>query len=191
MRFTETRLPGAFIIDLERREDQRGFFARVFCRREFEEHGLKGAFVQCHTSFNHVRGTLRGMHYQEPPAAETKIVRCTHGAIYDVIVDLRPESPTYLQHIAVELNAENRRQLYVPELFAHGFVTLADNTEVAYQVGEFYAPAYERGRRYDDPVLSISWPVPIEVIAEKDLRWPLLNSPPDDQGHATGSYPRS
>lgn len=177
MRFTETRLKGAFVIDLEKREDQRGFFARVFCAEEFRAHGLKDSFVQCHTSFNLRKATLRGMHYQKPPAAETKIVRVTSGAIWDVIIDLRPTSPTYLQHFGVELNSENRRQLYVPELFAHGFITLADNTEIAYQVGAFYAPAHEAGLRYDDPSLAITWPLPPAVIAKKDLAWSLVSSP--------------
>jgi len=174
MRFAETRLKGAFVIDLERREDERGFFARTFCAREFAEHRLNTTFVQCHTSFNRSTGTLRGMHYQRPPAAETKLIRCTSGAFCDIIVDLREDSPTYLQHIAVELTAENRTQLYVPEMFAHGFITLAPDTEIAYQVGAFYAPEYEAGLRYDDPRLAITWPVPARVISEKDRNWPLL-----------------
>jgi dTDP-4-dehydrorhamnose 3,5-epimerase len=176
MRFTETRLKGAFIIDLERREDERGFFARTFCAREFAEHGLNTAFVQCHTSFNRAAGTLRGMHYQAPPAAETKLVRCTSGTIYDVIVDLRPDSPTYLEHVAVELDAESRRQLYIPELFAHGFITMTANTEIAYQVGAFYAPEHERGLRYDDPALGIAWGMAVAVISQKDRNWPLLGA---------------
>jgi dTDP-4-dehydrorhamnose 3,5-epimerase len=174
MRFTETALEGAFIIDIERREDERGFFARTFCTREFEAHGLKPTFVQCHTSLNHRAGTLRGMHYQVAPAAETKLVRCTSGAICDIIVDLRPASPTYLEHVAVELTADGGRQLYVPEMFAHGFVTLAEHTEIAYQVGGFYAPEHERGLRYDDPALGISWPVTVRVISRKDANWPLM-----------------
>jgi dTDP-4-dehydrorhamnose 3,5-epimerase len=174
MRFTETRLKGAFIIDVERREDERGFFARTFCAREFAEHGLNTTFVQCHTSYNRLPGTLRGMHYQAPPAAESKLVRCTQGAIFDVIVDLRADSPTYLEHVAVELNAENRRQLYIPELFAHGFITLTADAEVAYQVGAFYSPEHERGLRYDDPALGIEWRTPVQVISRKDLDWPLL-----------------
>lgn len=172
MRFTRTKLDGACIIDLERREDSRGYFARTFCRREFEAHGLKPDVVQTNCSWNVRKGTLRGMHYQLPPAAETKLIRCTRGAVYDVIVDLRPESPTFLQHIAVELTAENGRQLYVPERFAHGYLTLADDTEVAYQVGEFYAPGAERGIRHDDPALGIEWPAAIEVISDKDAAWP-------------------
>ena len=174
MIFTETRLSGAFILDLEPREDSRGFFARTFCRNEFEAHGLKADVAQCNVSYNHHARTLRGMHYQLPPVAETKLVRCTRGAIYDVIVDLRPESRTYLQHLGVELSAENRRQLYVPEMFAHGYLTLEPGSEVSYQVGEFYTPGAERGIRWDDPALGISWPQPVEVISEKDASWPAF-----------------
>ena len=140
MIFTETKLAGAFVIDLERREDDRGFFARTFCQHEFEEHGLKPVIAQANVAFNKRRGTLRGMHFQYPPAAETKLVRCTRGAILDIIVDLRPESPTYLEHVAVELTADNGRALYVPERFAHGYQVLEDATETSYQVGEFYTP---------------------------------------------------
>jgi dTDP-4-dehydrorhamnose 3,5-epimerase len=178
MRFTESCLKGAFIIDVERREDERGFFARTFCAREFAGHGLNTKFVQCHTSYNRARGTLRGMHYQGRPAAESKLVRCTSGAIYDVIVDVRQESPTYLKHIAVELSADSRRQLYVPEMFAHGFITLTDDVEVAYQVGAFYSPEHERGLRYDDPVLNIDWCAPVRVVSPRDLGWPLLDVQP-------------
>jgi dTDP-4-dehydrorhamnose 3,5-epimerase len=174
MRFTETKLKGAFILDLEQREDPRGFFARTFCQKEFEQHGLKPSVAQCNCSYNHKKGTMRGMHYQLPPAAETKLVRCTHGAIYDVIIDLRADSPTYMQWVGVELTAQNRRQLYVPELFAHGYLTLSETSEVAYQVGEFYTPGYERGIRYDDPAFGIKWPVPIEVISDKDATWPAF-----------------
>ncbi|MFN5873611.1 MAG: dTDP-4-dehydrorhamnose 3,5-epimerase family protein, partial [Aphanizomenon sp.] len=137
MIFTSTKLAGAFIIDLEEKPDSRGFFARTFCADEFLAHGLKPTVAQCNLSFNHKKGTLRGMHYQTLPAAETKLIRCTQGAIYDVIVDMRPESPTYLSHIGVELSAENRRALYVPEMFAHGYQALTDGAEVVYQVGEF------------------------------------------------------
>ena len=172
MRFTPTRLSGAFILDPERREDERGHFARTFCRREFEAHGLRPDIAQANTAWNARTGTLRGMHYQVPPAAETKLVRCTRGALWDVIVDLRPDSPTFLEHVGVELSAANGRQLFVPELFAHGYVTLADDTEAAYQVGAFYAPDAERGIRYDDPALGIVWPVPVEVISDKDAAWP-------------------
>jgi dTDP-4-dehydrorhamnose 3,5-epimerase len=177
MIFSETKLKGAFIIDLEIREDHRGFFARTFCAKEFEDHGLKPVVAQCNLSFNYKAGTLRGMHYQTPPAAETKLIRCTRGAIYDVIIDLRPESPTYMQHVGVELTEENRRALYVPEMFAHGYQTLTDGAEVVYQVGEFYTPGYERGIRYDDPAFGIQWPVPVSVISEKDASWSLYVVP--------------
>ena len=145
MIFLETKLKGALILDLDRREDNRGFFARVFCQREFAEHGLKPLIAQANIAFNKKKGTLRGMHFQFPPAAETKLVRCTRGAILDIIVDLRPESPTYLQHIAVELSEDNSRALYVPERFAHGYQVLRDKTETSYQVGEFYTPGSEGG----------------------------------------------
>ncbi|MBD2091134.1 dTDP-4-dehydrorhamnose 3,5-epimerase [Microcoleus sp. FACHB-1515] len=171
MIFTETKLKGAFVIDLELRTDDRGGFARTFCAQEFAAHGLKPSVAQCNLSFNHKAGTLRGMHYQLPPAAETKLVRCTKGAIYDVIIDLRSDSPTYMQHIGVELTADDRRALYVPELFAHGYQTLTDDAEVIYQVGEFYTPGYERGLRYDDPAFGIQWPLPVTVISEKDRAW--------------------
>lgn len=174
MRFTETKLAGAFILDLELREDSRGFFARTFCQKEFEAHGLKPSVAQCNCSYNHRKGTMRGMHYQLPPAAETKLVRCTRGGIYDVIIDLRPGSSTYRQWVGVELTEQNRRQLYVPEMFAHGYLTLTDGAEVAYQVGEFYTPGYERGIRYDDPVFKIEWPVAIGVISDKDAAWPAF-----------------
>jgi dTDP-4-dehydrorhamnose 3,5-epimerase len=174
MRFTPTRLSGAFILDPERREDARGHFARTFCRREFEAHGLKPDIAQANVAWNARKGTLRGMHYQVAPAAETKLVRCTRGALWDVIVDLRPESPTFLEHVGVELSAENGRQFFVPELFAHGYITLADDTEAAYQVGEFYAPDAERGIRFDDPALGIAWPIPVTVISEKDAAWPAF-----------------
>ncbi len=173
MIFTETKLKGAFIIDLDLREDHRGAFARTFCAKEFEEHGLKPSVAQCNLSFNYKAGTLRGMHYQVPPAAETKLVRCTKGAIYDVIIDMRPDSPTFMQHIGVELTADNHRSLYIPEMFAHGYQALTDGAEVVYQVGEFYTPGYERGLRYDDPAFGIEWPMPITVISEKDAAWAL------------------
>ncbi len=176
MIFTETVLKGAYIIDLEQKPDHRGFFARTFCSKEFEEHGLKPTVAQCNLSFNHLKGTLRGMHYQVLPAAETKLVRCTQGAIYDVIIDMRPESPTYLAHVGVELTAENRRALYIPEMFAHGYQTLTDGAEVAYQVGEFYTPGYERGLRYNDSFFAISWPLAVTEISEKDAAWPLFES---------------
>jgi dTDP-4-dehydrorhamnose 3,5-epimerase len=177
MKFTETKLKGAFAIDLDERSDNRGFFARTFCMKEFIEHGLKPTVAQCNLSFNHKKGTLRGMHYQSPPATETKLVRCTQGAIYDVIIDMRPDSPTYLSHIGIELSAENRRALYVPDLFAHGYQTLTSEAEVVYQVSEFYTPGYEKGLRYNDPALAIEWPLPVSEISPKDATWSLLLEP--------------
>ena len=171
MIFSETKLKGAFTIDIERREDSRGFFARAFCQHEFEEHGLKPVIAQSNVAFNHKKGTLRGMHFQFPPAAETKLVRATRGAIVDIIVDLRPESPTFLQHIEVELNEDNNRALYVPERFAHGYQVLRDRTETSYQVGEFYTPGSEGGLLYNDPRLGLSWPLPVSVISDKDQTW--------------------
>lgn len=176
MIFTETPLRGAFVVDLELRVDSRGFFARWFCANEFETHGLKPLVVQGNLSFNHRAGTLRGMHMQVAPSPETKLVRCTMGAIYDVIVDVRPDSPTYLQSFGIELSAENHRMLYVPEFFAHGYLTLTDNAEVSYLVGEFYNKDAERGLRYNDPALNIQWPHEIAVISEKDANWPLLQA---------------
>ena len=175
MIFKETKLKGAYIIDIERREDSRGFFARAFCQKEFEAHGLKPIIAQANVAFNVKKGTVRGMHFQFPPAAETKLVRCTRGAILDIIVDLRPESPTYLDHIAVELSEDNQRTLYVPERFAHGYQVLRDKTETSYQVGEFYTPGSEGGLRHDDPRLRIQWPMPVAVISEKDTIWKLLD----------------
>jgi dTDP-4-dehydrorhamnose 3,5-epimerase len=172
MIFEATNLKDAFVIDLEIRSDDRGGFARTFCAKEFEEHGLKPMVAQCNMSFNYKKGTLRGMHYQLSPAAETKLVRCTRGAIYDVIIDIRPDSPTYMQHFGIELTADNRKALYVPEMFAHGYQALTDDAEVVYQVGEFYSPGYEQGLRYDDPIFGIEWPIPVTVISEKDAKWP-------------------
>jgi dTDP-4-dehydrorhamnose 3,5-epimerase len=178
--FTETKLQGAFVIDIERRPDERGFFARAFCQNEFAEHGLNTTIAQSNVAFNLKRGTLRGMHFQFPPAAETKFVRCTRGAILDIIVDLRPESPTYLEHVAVELSADNARGLYVPERFAHGYQVLEDDTETSYQVGEFYTPGVEGGLMYDDPRLGLEWPLPVTVISEKDQAWPSLDATEDE-----------
>ncbi len=174
MIFTETALNGAFIVDIDAHIDTRGFFARVFCQREFVEHGLNPTIAQANVAFSTLRGTLRGLHFQYPPVAETKVVRVTRGAILDVIVDLRPESPTYLQHVAVELTSDNHRALYVPERFAHGFQVLRDDTETAYLMGEFYAPNAEGGLRYADPRLAINWPLPITDLSDKDRAWPLL-----------------
>jgi dTDP-4-dehydrorhamnose 3,5-epimerase len=171
MIFTETRLKGAFIIDLDRKKDERGFFARAFCQKEFHERGLTPTIAQANLASNAKKGTVRGMHFQYPPAAESKLVRCTRGAILDVIVDLRPESATYLEHIAIELNEDNMRALYVPERCAHGYQTLRDNTDTSYQVGEFYTPNAEGGLRYDDRLLGLQWPLPVSVISAKDRQF--------------------
>lgn len=176
MRFTETELAGAFLVDLEPRRDQRGFFARTFDAAEFEAHGLNPVVAQCSLAFNSERGTLRGMHYQVAPATETKLVRCTRGAIHDVIVDMRPESPTYLHHVGVDLAAGDRTSLYVPEMLAHGYQSLVDETEVSYQMGEPYAPGHGRGLLHDDPALGIDWPLPVSVISDRDRSWPALSA---------------
>jgi dTDP-4-dehydrorhamnose 3,5-epimerase len=172
MIFHETVLEGAFVIEPERREDERGFFARIWCRKEFEEHGLTPQLVQCSISYNKMKGTLRGMHYQAAPFEEEKIVRCTQGAIYDVIIDLRQESKTYAQYIGVTLSPENRIMLYVPKGFAHGFLTLEDKSEVFYQMSEYFAPNYSRGVRWDDPAFGIMWPEEVRVISERDRTYP-------------------
>jgi dTDP-4-dehydrorhamnose 3,5-epimerase len=174
--FKETKLKGAFEIEIERLGDNRGFFARAFCQREFEDRGLKPVIAQANIAFNAKKGTLRGMHFQYPPHAETKLVRCTRGAILDIIVDLRPESPTYLEHVSVELSADNHRALYVPERFAHGYQVLEDGTETSYQVGEFYAPSFEGGLLYNDPRLGLDWPLPVDEISPKDAEWPALDT---------------
>ena len=172
MIFTETKLGGAWILEPERLEDGRGFFARTWCQRECMAHGLNPRIVQCNTSFNKRRGTLRGMHYQAPPYAEAKLVRCTRGAIYDVILDLRPTSPTFKQYEAEILDGDGRRMLYVPEGFAHGFQTLDDDTEVFYQMSEFYSPTHARGVRWDDPAFQISWPGADRTISDRDRTYP-------------------
>ncbi len=174
MIITGTHIAGVVIVELERREDDRGFFARSFDRAEFEAAGLNPAVEQCNLSFNHRAGTLRGMHYQLDWAPEVKLVRCTRGAIVDQIVDMRPDSATYLQHVSVELTDSNRKALYVPAMFAHGYQTLVDDTEVTYQVTGAYTPAAERGQRFDDPALDLSWPLPVSVISGKDANWALL-----------------
>ena len=174
MLFTETSLPGAFLVDLDLHEDDRGFFARSFCAEEFRGYGLNASIAQCNLSFNRKKGTLRGIHFQCGPSQETKFVRCISGAIFDVIVDLRPDSETYLSHLTVELTAENRRGLYIPGGFGHGFQSLKDDTEVLYQMGDYYAPEQARGYRFDDPALNIQWPLPISEISEKDLSWPPI-----------------
>ncbi len=175
MIFTETKLRGAFILDLERREDSRGFFARTFCQNEFEAHGLKPIVAQASIAHNIAKGTVRGMHFQYPPAAETKLVRCTRGAILDIIVDLRPESPTYLDHVAIELSEDNQRALYVPERFAHGYQVLRDKTDASYQMGEFYTPDAGGGLMYDDARLGLNWPFPVTMISDKDQAFPPLD----------------
>jgi dTDP-4-dehydrorhamnose 3,5-epimerase len=172
MKFTKTELPGATVIDLERREDSRGWFARVYCEREFEAAGLTTRVAQTNMSLTKQRGTLRGMHYQAAPYAEDKLVRCVQGAIWDCIVDLRADSPTYRKWIGVELSDANGRMLLVPKGFAHGFVTLTEDCAVTYQVSEFYTPQAERGLRWDDPAIGIRWPVSVEDMSDKDRNWP-------------------
>ena len=172
MIFTETKLAGAFVIEPERRADKRGFFARTYCRQEFEEHGLNPDVVQCNVSFNKRKGTLRGMHYQAAPFAEVKLVRCTSGSIYDVIIDLRPASATFKQYFAAELSAENRRMLYIPEDFAHGFQTLQDDTEVFYQMAQGYSAEHARGVRWNDPAFGIEWPKDERIIIQRDQNYP-------------------
>ena len=173
MIFKKTKLNGAFIIEPERIEDNRGFFARAWCKREFEANGLNPNLLQSNISFNKVKRTLRGMHYQVAPCEEVKLVRCTRGAIFDVIIDLRTDSPTYLKWIGVELTSYNHSMLYVPENFAHGYLTLTDDSEVFYHVSQFYSPNHERGIRWNDPVLAIDWPIDRNlIISEKDNSWP-------------------
>ncbi|NNJ11075.1 dTDP-4-dehydrorhamnose 3,5-epimerase [Chloroflexales bacterium ZM16-3] len=174
MFFTPTELVGAFIIDLQRFEDNRGFFARTWSPDEFESRGLVTHIAQMNLSYNRTKGTLRGMHFQHAPYAETKQVRCVRGAILDVIIDLRPDSPSFKRWIGVELTAENRRALYVPEGFAHGFQTLADDVEVMYQVSHAYTPSAEGGVRHDDPAFNIEWPLPPTEMSPKDTSWPLF-----------------
>jgi dTDP-4-dehydrorhamnose 3,5-epimerase len=175
MRFLPTKLAGAYVIEPEPREDERGLFARTCCRDEFASHGLNTTWVQCNLSYNRLCGTLRGMHWQAEPHAEVKLVRCTRGAAFDVIADLRPDSPTYRQWVGVELTADNRKAVYVPAGFAHGFQTLTDGTELFYQMSEFYHPGLARGARWDDPALGIEWPATARrIIAERDLSFPDL-----------------
>ena len=178
MIFTELALRGAFIVDMEPRKDERGFFARSFCREEFHRQGLKTGVAQCNVSVNRRKGTLRGMHYQIPPKAEAKLVRCTRGAVHDVIVDLRESSPTWGRWVSMELSEGNSRMLYVPEGFAHGFQTLVDGTEVFYQMFEAYSPEHARGARWDDPALGIGWPLPDPIVSAGDRAFPLLAKPP-------------
>ena len=174
MIFTETRLKGSFIIEPEKNVDERGFFARAFDDHVFEEHGLKSRVKQCNISFNKTKGTLRGMHYQASPYEEAKLVRCTRGKAFEVMVDLRPASSTYLEWFGVEISAENYKMLYAPEGFALGFQTLEDNTELFYQMSEKFMPDFGRGIRWDEPTIAISWPLKPTVISKKDLALPLL-----------------
>jgi dTDP-4-dehydrorhamnose 3,5-epimerase len=175
MRFEPTPLAGAYKVEMERHGDSRGFFARLFCEQEFRQAGLVSRFPQLNNSLNAARGTLRGMHYQLPPHAEAKVVRVIHGALYDVIVDLRPDSPTYRRSFGLELTADNRTMLYIPRGFAHGFLTLAADTEVLYLMGDVYAPELARGLRYDDPSLGIQWPMAPAEVSERDRNWPLFD----------------
>jgi dTDP-4-dehydrorhamnose 3,5-epimerase len=172
MIFTETKLKGAYFIEIEKHEDERGFFARSWCSREFEAHGVSPRLVQCNISFNKIKGTLRGMHYQTDPFAEAKLIRCTMGSIYDVIVDLRPDSPSFKQYVGIVLTRDNHKMVYVPEGFAHGFLTLEDNTEVFYQMSEFYAPDHAKGFRWNDPLFGIVWPSELQTISDRDLSYP-------------------
>lgn len=172
MIFTATPLAGAVVIEPERFEDERGFFARSFCAREFEAHGLNPRIAQCSFSFTRKKGTLRGLHFQRPPHAEARLVRCTAGALYDVIVDLRPDSLTFRRHFGIELSARNRKMLYVPEGCAHGFQTLEDDTEALYQMSEFYVPDAAAGVRWNDPAFGITWPLAVTVISERDRTCP-------------------
>jgi dTDP-4-dehydrorhamnose 3,5-epimerase len=174
MKFEPTLLKDAWVVTQTPFGDERGYFARAFCQHEFEEHGLPSTFVQCNTSFSRDAGTLRGMHYQIEPAPETKFMRCTRGAFYDVIVDMRPESPTYLRHFGIELTEDNHKMIFVPAGFAHGFLTLKPDSQAYYLVGGFYTPDCERGVRYDDPKLGIQWPIEPQVVSDKDRSWPLL-----------------
>jgi len=182
MIFESTPLQGACVIELEKRGDERGFFARVFCEKEFAAQGLVTRFVQINNSLSADVGTLRGMHYQLPPASETKLVRCIRGSLWDCIVDLRPDSPTFKRWFGAELSAENRRMMYVPKGFAHGFITLEPDTEAFYLVDEFYAPELERGLRWNDPAIGIEWPAEPRVISEKDRNHPDVGSSPSGTG---------
>lgn len=172
MIFTKTYLQGAYVLDINRIEDDRGFFARAWCRREFEEHGLNPNVVQTNIGYSKMKGTIRGMHFQAPPWGEVKVVRCTAGAIYDVVVDLRADSPTHKRWIGIELTESNRRMLYVPEGFAHGYETLTDDAEICYQTTQFYQSRFSCGVRYDDKAFNILWPLPAGIMSEQDRSWP-------------------
>lgn len=172
MIFTKTNLQCAYVIDIEKKEDDRGFFARTFCANEFADNNLESKFVQANTSFNYKKGTLRGMHYQKSPYEEDKLVRCTKGSIFDVIIDLRKDSPTYKKWFGIELSAENRKSLFVPKGFAHGYMTLEDNSEVTYLVTQFYTPDADSGIKFNDPAFSIEWPITPVLVSERDLNHP-------------------
>jgi dTDP-4-dehydrorhamnose 3,5-epimerase len=172
MIFARTKIPGSWIIELEKFEDERGFFARAWCKNEFEARGLSQEWVQANLALSKKKGTLRGLHYQVAPYEEVKLMRCINGAIFDVIIDLRPDSPTYKQWLGVELTAINHRMLYIPENCAHGYQALTENAEVFYQVSQFYAPEAERGVRYDDPTFGVEWPLKVQMISDKDRSWP-------------------
>lgn len=165
-------MEGAYFIEIQKHEDERGFFSRSWCKNEFEDHGLNTRLVQENIGFSLKKGTLRGLHYQIPPYEEAKVIRCTKGAIYDVIVDLRPDSKTYKQWLSIELNCDNRSILYIPEGFAQGYITLKNNTEIYYHTTQFYAPEFARGIRYDDSSIGINWPIKVSVISEADKNWP-------------------
>lgn len=175
MIFTETKLKGAFVIEIKKLEDERGFFGRSWCKKEMEEHGLNANVVQVNTSLSYKKGTVRGLHYQKHPYEETKLVRCTKGAIFDVIVDLRPDSPTYKEWFGIELNENNHKMLYVPEKFAQGFITLEDNSEMTYFTTQFFAPDAAIGLRYNDPQFNIAWPIEPKIVSEKDKEAPDFN----------------
>lgn len=187
MRFIETKLAGAYVIEPEPVTDERGYFARSWCAGEFAAHGLTSELAQCNISFNRVRGTLRGLHYQADPCAEAKLIRCTQGALFDVIVDLRPASPTFGQWVSAQLTAVNHKMLYAPEGFAHGFLTLADGTEVFYQMSRPYRAELARGIRYDDPALAITWPIANPIVSERDLALPLLQDAGSTLKRAAGA----
>jgi len=175
MIFTETKLKGAFVVEVKKLEDERGFFGRAWCQEEFEAHGIKTKICQINTSFSKKKGTIRGMHYQVDPYQEAKFIRCTKGKIFDVMVDLRPDSPTFLQSVGNELSEDNYKMVYIPENFAHGFVTLLDNCEVYYPTSQFYTPGAERGMRWNDPAINIEWPIDIVHASEKDESHPDIN----------------
>jgi dTDP-4-dehydrorhamnose 3,5-epimerase len=181
VRFTALPLADAYLVDVEPHTDERGLFARTFDADEFARRGLAPAVAQCSVSFNLRRGTVRGMHWLAEPAREAKLVRCTRGAVHDVIVDMRPASSTYLRHVAVELSAANRTAIYIPPQFAHGFQTLEDATEVSYQMSEPYVPGHERGLRHDDPALAIAWPLSVSVVSVKDRAWPALRAAAEER----------